>query len=111
VEATVLLAAVLNAPSYGAGLRVAPGARMDDGWLNLSLVKNLSTVEVLGLVPRLLKSGRLPESYLKQTTARRVLLSTDRLCFFHGDGEILGPVPVEIEVLPAAMKVLAPAPR
>jgi diacylglycerol kinase (ATP) len=111
VEASVLLAAVLNAPSYGAGLRVAPGARMDDGWLNLSLVKNMSTVEVLGLVPRLLKNGSLPESYLKQTTARRVGLSTDRLCFFHGDGEILGPAPVEIEVLPAAVKVLVPAPR
>jgi diacylglycerol kinase (ATP) len=109
LEASVLLAGVLNAPSYGAGLRIAPGALVDDGWLNLSLVRRLKALEVLTLVPRLLKNGSLPDSYLTQTRARRVRLQTDRACFFHGDGEILGPAPVEVEVLPGAVKVLAPA--
>jgi diacylglycerol kinase (ATP) len=108
LEASVLLAGVLNAPSYGAGLRIAPGALVDDGWLNLSLVRRLKALEVLTLVPRLLKDGSLPDSYLKQIRARRVRLETDRACFFHGDGEILGPTPVEVEVLPGAVKVLAP---
>jgi diacylglycerol kinase family enzyme len=27
---------------------------------------------------------------------------------FHGDGEILGPTPVEIEIVPQAVRVLAP---
>jgi diacylglycerol kinase (ATP) len=111
MQESVLLAGVLNTPSYGAGLRVAPGARVDDGWLNLSLVKGLGTREVLGLLPRLLIRGSLPRAYLKQKQARRVLLRTDRPCFFHGDGEILGPAPVEIEVLPCAVKVLAPRAR
>jgi diacylglycerol kinase family enzyme len=35
-------------------------------------------------------------------------LTTDRECLFHGDGEILGAAPVEIEVLPKAVRVLAP---
>ena len=109
MEASVLLAGVLNAPSYGAGLRVAPGALVHDGWLNLSLVRRLSALEVLMLVPRLLYDGSLPDSYLNQARARKVRLQTDRACFFHGDGEILGPAPVEVEVLPGAMNVLAPA--
>jgi len=104
----VLLAGVLNVPTYGAGLRVAPGAKMDDCRLNLSLVRNLSVLEVMRLVPRLLHRGTLPDAYLQQRQARRVLLSTDRQCFFHGDGEILGPTPAEVEVVPCAMKVLAP---
>ena len=90
LEASVLLAGVLNAPTYGAGLRVAPGALVDDGWLNLSLVKTLNALEVLALVPRLLRNGSLPACYLNQTKARKVVLRTDRACFFHGDGEILG---------------------
>jgi diacylglycerol kinase (ATP) len=111
MQESVLLAGVLNAPSYGAGLRVAPGARVDDGWLNLSFVKSLGTREVLALLPRLLIGGTLPDAYLKQKQARRVLLRTDRPCFFHGDGEILGPAPVEIEVVPRAVKMLAPRAR
>jgi len=111
IQESVLLAGVLNTPSYGAGLRVAPGARIDDGRLNLSFVKSLGTREVLALLPRLLIGGTLPDGYLKQKQARRVLLRTDRPCFFHGDGEILGPAPVDIEVVPLAVKVLAPRGR
>jgi diacylglycerol kinase (ATP) len=111
MQESVLLAGVLNAPSYGAGLRVASVARIDDGWLNLSFVKSLGTREVLALLPRLLIGGTLPDAYLKQKQARRVLLRTDRPSFFHGDGEILGPAPVEIEVVPRAVKMLAPRAR
>jgi diacylglycerol kinase (ATP) len=111
MEAKVLLAGVLNTPSYGAGLRLAPGAQLDDGWLETVFVRDLNALEVFGLLPRLWWSGDLPSSCMTQTRARRVRLVTDRPCFFHGDGEILGPAPVEIEVLPGAVRVLAPVAR
>jgi len=38
-----------------------------------------------------------------------VKLTTSRPCMFHGDGEIIGPAPVDIEVVPRAVQVLAPA--
>ncbi len=111
IEAKVLLAAALNTPTYGAGLRLAPDARIDDGSLDLAFVEDLSALQVLALLPRLLQSGSLPNSHVKRTRARRVRLSADRPCFFHGDGEILGPAPVELEVLPGAVRVLGPAAR
>ena len=111
MEAKALLAGVLNTPTFGAGLRLAPDARMDDGWLNTVLLKDMSALEVLALVPRLLWRGDLPNSRVKHTRARKVRLLTDRPCFFEGDGEILGPAPVEIEVMPRAARVLAPAGR
>ena len=109
IEAPALLAGVLNTPSYGAGLRLAPGGRIDDGLLTTLLVRNLSATQVLAVVPRLLAHGDLPESYVTRVSATRVRLTTDRECLFHGDGEILGPAPVEIEVLHKAVRVLAPA--
>jgi diacylglycerol kinase (ATP) len=111
MEAKVLLAGVLNTPSYGAGLRLAPGAQLDDGWLDAVFVKDLNALEVLGLLPQLWWSGDLPESCMTRTRAPRVRLVTDRPCFFHGDGEILGPAPVEIEVMRGAVRVLAPIAR
>jgi len=109
VEAKALLAAVLNTPSYGAGIRLAPGARLDDGWLDAVIVEDLRLFEVLALLPRLLKSGELRTPRVKRMRVRAVKLSTDRPSLFHGDGEILGPTPVEIEIVPQAVRVLAPA--
>jgi diacylglycerol kinase (ATP) len=111
MEARALLAGVLNTPTCGAGLRLAPEARMDDGWLNTVFLKEMNALEVLALVPRLLWSGDLPSSRVKRARARKVRLLTDRPCFFQGDGEIFGPAPVEIEVMPRAARVLAPARR
>lgn len=108
MQGKVLLAGVLNTPTYGAGVRLAPEARMDDGWLTAAFLEDLTKLQILALLPRLLWTGELPKSHVKRTRARKVLMLTDRPCFFHGDGEILGPAPVEIEVLAKAAKVLAP---
>ena len=104
----VLLAGALNSPSYGAGLRVAKGARIDDGLMDVALVKCLGMAEVAGLAPRLLLSGELPGEYLIRRKARNVILRTERPSLFHADGEIIGSAPVRIEVLPRAMRFLAP---
>ncbi len=109
LEASSLLAAVLNTPTYGAGLRLAPGASIDDGMLNLVLIENLTKFEVMRLLPRLMGTGDLRTPRVKRWTTRSVKISADRPCFFHGDGEILGPAPVEIEIVPRAVQVLVPA--
>jgi diacylglycerol kinase (ATP) len=108
VEAKALVAAVLNSPSYGAGLRLAPGAIVDDGWIHVVLIEDIGTIEVARLLPRLVASGELRTSRVKRWRIQRVRLTTNRCCLFHGDGEIIGPTPVEIEVVPRAIQVLAP---
>ena len=111
VEGKALLAGVLNTPTYGAGLRLAPGAGIDDGLLDVVLIEDLNLFGVLVLLPRLMGSGELRTSRVRRWRVQRVRLTTGRPCLFHGDGEILGPTPVEIEVVPGAVRVLAPVPR
>jgi diacylglycerol kinase family enzyme len=60
------------------------------------------------LLPRLMGSGELRTSRVKRWRAQRVRFTTQQPCMFHGDGEILGPTPVEIEVVPKAVRILAP---
>ena len=107
-ESISLLAGVLNTPTYGAGLRLAPYARIDDGMLHVVLVEDLGVLNVLRLLPRLMGSGELRTSKVRRWGVPRVRISADRPCLFHGDGELLGPAPVEIEAVPNAMRVLAP---
>ena len=109
VEAQALVAAVLNSPSYGAGLKLAPGATVDDGWLHFVMLENLSLIEVMRILPPLIATGELRTSRVKRWQARRVRLTTSKPTVFHGDGEILGSTPVEIELVPRAAKILAPA--
>ena len=108
VKANCLLAGVLSTPSYGAGLRLAPDALIDDGLLDLVLIEDLRALAVLKLLPRLMGSGELRTSKVRRWKAKKVRICTDKPSLFHGDGEILGPTPVEIEVLPGAVQVLAP---
>jgi len=107
IEGKVLLAAVLNTPSYGAGIRLAPEARLDDGWLDAVIVEELGVREVLALLPTLIKSGELRTPKIRRMRVRAVKFSTDRSSLFHGDGESFGPAPVEVEVVPRAVRVLA----
>jgi diacylglycerol kinase (ATP) len=108
MEARVLLAGVLNTPTYGAGLRLAPEAQIGDGWIDAVFVDDLKLWGVLKLLPRLMHSGDLRISEVKRVRAKRVKLITSRPCMFHGDGEIIGPAPVDIEVVPRAVRMLAP---
>ncbi len=110
-EGKALLVAALNSPSYGAGLRLAPGAALDDGWLHVVLIEDMGTVRVLRLLPRLLGSGDLRTSRVKRWETRKVCLITPKPELFHGDGEILGSTPLEIELVPRAVQVLASSPR
>lgn len=109
IQGRALLAAALNTPTYGAGIRLAPDARIDDGLLATALVNDLNALEVAALLPRLVVRGDVPDSRVQRVSARRVRFSADRQCLFHGDGEVLGPTPVEVEVLPDAIRVLVPA--
>lgn len=108
-RAGLLLAAINNTPTYGAGVRIAPDASVDDGLLEMVLVRQLSWLRLVEAIPLLLQSGRIHWPEIERYRARHVVLRTDRPVPFHGDGEILGQSPVEIEVLPAALRVAAPA--
>ena len=110
-EAKALLAAVLSSPTYGAGLKLAPGATIDDGSLHVVLIEDIGRCEVLWLLPRMLRSGELRASRVQRWKASKVRLTTRTPSVFHGDGEILGSTPVEIELVPRAVQVLAPTPR
>ena len=107
-EAKALVVAALNSPTYGAGLRLAPGATLEDGSVHVVLIEDIGTIGVLRLLPRLMGSGELRTSRVKRWQVRKVRLTTTKPTVFHGDGEILGSTPVEIEVVPRAIQVLAP---
>lgn len=108
INANALLLGVLNTPSYGAGLRLAPDAQTDDGKLDVVLLEDLSFLEVLALLPSLARRGELRTARVQRFRVDCVRIETDRPCSFHGDGEILGNTPVDVSVVPSAVRILCP---
>jgi len=108
VAKLVLLAAVLNAPTLGGGLRLAPDARLDDGMLEVVMIEMLRKREVLALIPRLLITGELRSGRAVRMRSAKIKLTAEKATSFQGDGELLGKTPVEIEVVHKALRVLAP---
>jgi len=107
-EEEAVLLAVANNGFIGGGMHIAPDALLDDGELDLLLVRPLGRLRFLTLFPRVF-SGRhagLPQVRLERV--RRVRIdSPDPLPVF-ADGESLGTLPVDLEVVPGAVSLLAP---
>ncbi len=105
LDARALVLGVLNTPSYGGGLRLAPEARLEDGKLDLVILEDLSLLEIAAILPSLAISGEIRTPHLQRYCITRARIETDRPCVFHADGEIIGQTPVEIAVVPRAMRV------
>jgi hypothetical protein len=64
---------------------------------------------ILTWLPALASSGQLKTQRLRRFHTTHIRIETDPPCRFHGDGEILGMTPVEVSIVPRAIRVLRPA--
>lgn len=103
-----IIASVLNTPTFGAGIRLVPEARIDDGLLDVAVREDLHLHELLRVLPRLVWTGSLSLPDIRVLRARELRIETDPPVLFQGDGELLGYTPVDIAVLPGAVSFLVP---
>ncbi|MGW0803891.1 diacylglycerol/lipid kinase family protein [Nonomuraea sp. NPDC002799] len=106
IEREAMLVAVGNTRSYGAGMRVCPDARPDDGLLDVVMLEAVSKAEFLRVFPSVYRGTHVGH---RAVTVRRVrsvrLEAADTVVY--ADGERVGPVPVDCEVRPGALRVIA----
>lgn len=90
---------VSNQPYYGGGMKIAPKANPADGVLDVTIVYNLSRLKLLFLFVTVFfgKHTRLKE--VVQHKGRSVSIQSEDSMLLHADGEVIGHIPVEAEVL------------
>ncbi|RKQ36679.1 diacylglycerol/lipid kinase family protein [Kocuria tytonis] len=108
---------VANTSSFGGGLTIVPRTDATDGVADLFTVSDVGPARLVWLFPRLWLGTHesLREVSVEPVTAAAVAVTgvpgtegadhRDRDAA-HGDGERLGPLPVSVRVLPAALHVL-----
>ena len=107
-DVDAMLVSVGNAPSYGGGLRICEGAEIDDGLLDVAIVKPVGKAELVRMYPRLFNGGHVTHRQFELHRVRSVSIAAPDIVAY-GDGERLGPLPLTVTVEPGALQVFAPA--
>ena len=101
-----MLISVANGQSIGGGMKVTPDALLDDGHLDLFIVGPMSRLGLLAVFPRVFSGGHTGHPAVHIRRVRRIEVAADNVVAY-ADGERIGPLPLTIEVVPGAVRVLA----
>jgi diacylglycerol kinase (ATP) len=107
---TVANFCVANARYFGGGMKIAPKAVLDDGLFDVVAVGDVSAAKVLTNSYRLYLGTHLGMSEVNHARARRVYArpASDYPVKLEVDGELVGRLPAEFEILPGALRVRCP---
>lgn len=104
-----------NTSSIGGGLTILPDADPSDGALDLFMVADVDPLHLVWRFPQLFRGTHLalPQVSVEPAVSACVAVhgaATDgegtHEAAAYGDGERLGPLPVSLEVVPAAVQIL-----
>ncbi len=104
----VLLILVCNAQLYAGMVRVAPAARLDDGWLDVCVFKGHGLPYILRHVLGVFTWRHLQDPEVVYRRARRVTVEAADPLPVQTDGEPVGLTPLEFAVVPRALWVIVP---
>jgi diacylglycerol kinase (ATP) len=106
IELEAMLVAVGNGPSFGGGLRITEGALLDDGMLDVVIIKPMSKTGLIRTYPKLFKGTHVTHPQYEHHLARSVTVAAPGIVSY-ADGERFGPLPLTVECAPGALTVLA----
>jgi len=108
-EGPISFVAAANGQSFGGGMRIAPAARVDDGMLDVVVVPRHSTPRLIAALPSLYRGTHVTGSMAALHRGRVVEAeATSEDVLIELDGEVVGTLPVRIEMLSGALTILCP---
>jgi diacylglycerol kinase (ATP) len=99
-----MLVAVGNGPSFGGGLRITEGAVLDDGMLDVVIIKPMSRLGLVRTYPKLFKGTHVTHPQYEHHLVRSVTVAAPGITAY-ADGERFGALPLTVECAPGALMV------
>jgi len=106
VRLDAMLVAVGNGASFGGGLRITEGASLDDGLLDVVIIKPMSKPGLVRTYPKLFKGTHVTHPQYEHHLVRTITVAAPGIVSY-ADGERFGALPLTIEAAPGALSVLA----
>ncbi|MBM4169654.1 MAG: diacylglycerol kinase family lipid kinase [Ignavibacteria bacterium] len=90
---------------YTSNFLMAPGAKIDDGLLDVTLVGDMSRRRLLQSFPKIFTGEHILLKEVETFQVRKISIESDLSKILTPDGELLGITPVDVECLPQAIEV------
>jgi diacylglycerol kinase (ATP) len=95
-----------NSGYYGFGRRIAPGAEVDDGLLDVVIVGDLPRPSFFAVMNELKSGSHVRRPQVEVLRGREVRIEAAAPVPYGADGEVDGALPVTARVLPGALNVI-----
>src|SRR5262249_46941861 len=108
-EGRAFVIVFVNGRQYGAGAMLVPGARLDDGLLDVVVIEDAPVHELLWNAPRMFLGGLERFRRYRHLPATTAVLTAARPAHFHRDGEPEEATErLEASLSPRALRILVP---
>jgi YegS/Rv2252/BmrU family lipid kinase len=97
---------VANGQYHGGGMWVAPDASVDDGLFDITVIGDLSLPEVFLNLPKLYNGKIKDIDKVITLTGEKIEAQSDQRELLDVDGEQPGMLPVDIDIVPGALKII-----
>jgi YegS/Rv2252/BmrU family lipid kinase len=99
-------AVAANSGYYGSNRLIAPAARVDDGLLEVVMIRHAPRLLFFALMNELATGAHVHRPQVRVLRGKEVRIEADRAVPYGADGEVEATVPVTARVLPGALRVL-----
>ena len=106
LQRDAMLVAVGNGTSYGGGLRITEGAVLDDGLLDVVIIKEMTKRRLIRTYPKLFSGTHTAMPEYEHHRVRSVTVAAPGVVSY-ADGERFGALPLTITCEPGALEVFA----
>jgi YegS/Rv2252/BmrU family lipid kinase len=100
---------VANNSTFGGGMRIAPGADLEDGLFDVIAIGEVGKLRFLANLPKVFKGTHVEGEDVRVFRAPHLELTASKPFPVYADGEHLTDLPASLRVLPRALRVLVPA--
>jgi diacylglycerol kinase (ATP) len=108
-----LMISMMNGRRLGGGFFMTPSSKPDDGLIDLCIAEQMSSLQVVRLIPHFMKGTHVTQKGIKMGRAASVRITAlDGPLPAHTDGEIISTDGwgIAVEMLPGQIEVICPPP-
>lgn len=107
----IMMVVIANGSDYGGGMKIAPHAVIDDGILNLCIIKKTSTPRLIRQFPKVFSGKHISDSNVILKSGKQIIIKAQEHHKVFADGEYINDLPVTITIKQKSLPVMMPEPN